>query len=56
MSGALDFRDRDRLFDALETAPFDLLVIGGGVTGAGVTRDAALRGMRVALVEARRPA
>jgi len=32
-------------------APVDLLVIGGGITGAGVARDAALRGMRVALVE-----
>jgi glycerol-3-phosphate dehydrogenase len=30
---------------------FDLLVIGGGITGAGVARDAALRGLRVALVE-----
>src|SRR5437868_3497198 len=33
--------------------PFDLLVVGGGITGAGVARDAALRGMRVALVEQR---
>ena len=30
---------------------FDLLVIGGGVTGAGIARDAALRGLKVALVE-----
>lgn len=30
---------------------FDLLVIGGGITGAGVARDAALRGLNVALVE-----
>nr|WP_153868924.1 MULTISPECIES: glycerol-3-phosphate dehydrogenase/oxidase [Myxococcaceae] len=30
---------------------FDLLVIGGGATGAGVARDAALRGLKVALVE-----
>jgi glycerol-3-phosphate dehydrogenase len=30
---------------------FDLLVIGGGVTGCGIALDAALRGMRVALVE-----
>ena len=30
---------------------FDLLVMGGGITGAGVARDAALRGVRVALVE-----
>ncbi len=30
---------------------FDLLVVGGGVTGAGIARDAALRGLRVLLVE-----
>ena len=30
----------------------DLLVIGGGITGAGVLRDAAMRGLRAALVEA----
>ena len=53
MSGALDFRDRGKLFDALEESAFDLLVIGGGVTGAGVARDAAMRGLKVALVEAR---
>ncbi|MGH7720687.1 MAG: glycerol-3-phosphate dehydrogenase [Gemmatimonadaceae bacterium] len=31
--------------------PFDVLVIGGGITGCGVARDASLRGLRVALVE-----
>jgi len=36
---------------ALASEAFDLLVIGGGVTGAGAARDAALRGLRVALVE-----
>jgi glycerol-3-phosphate dehydrogenase len=45
--------DRDALFRALGEQPFDLLVIGGGITGAGVARDAALRGLRVALVEKR---
>ncbi len=30
---------------------FDLIVIGGGITGAGVARDAAIRGMDVALLE-----
>jgi glycerol-3-phosphate dehydrogenase len=49
----LDFRDRDKLFDALDGQSFDVLVIGGGVTGAGVARDAAMRGMSVALIEAR---
>jgi glycerol-3-phosphate dehydrogenase len=35
----------------METEPLDLLVIGGGITGAGVARDASLRGWKVALVE-----
>jgi glycerol-3-phosphate dehydrogenase len=43
--------DRDAQLLALGGELFDLLVIGGGITGAGVARDAALRGLRVALVE-----
>lgn len=31
---------------------FDLVIIGGGITGAGAARDASMRGMRVALIEA----
>ena len=31
--------------------PVDLLIIGGGITGAGIARDAALRGFRTALVD-----
>jgi glycerol-3-phosphate dehydrogenase len=50
---ALDFRDREALFDSVDGASFDLIVIGGGVTGAGVARDAAMRGLSVCLVEAR---
>lgn len=38
---------------ALATEKFDVLVIGGGVTGAGAALDAASRGLRVALVEPR---
>src|SRR6476469_9935033 len=34
-----------------ESGTFDLLVIGGGITGAGVAREASLRGFKVALVE-----
>jgi glycine/D-amino acid oxidase-like deaminating enzyme len=49
---ALDLRDRDALFAALESRVFDVAVIGGGITGAGVARDAAMRGLSVALVEA----
>lgn len=36
---------------ALANGPFDLLVIGGGIYGAWIAYDAALRGLRVALVE-----
>jgi len=36
---------------ALASEPFDVLVIGGGITGAGVALDAATRGYSVALVE-----
>jgi len=35
----------------LAERPVDVLVIGGGITGAGVARDAAMRGFRTALVE-----
>ncbi len=30
---------------------YDLLIIGGGITGAGIARDAAMRGLKVAMVE-----
>jgi glycerol-3-phosphate dehydrogenase len=44
--------DRRRAkLERLPTEPFDLLIIGGGITGASVAREAALRGWRVALVE-----
>jgi glycerol-3-phosphate dehydrogenase len=42
---------RPTLFAALERTSFDLLVIGGGITGAGIAREAAMRGLSVALVE-----
>src|SRR6476469_8331728 len=35
----------------METLPYDLLVIGGGINGAGIARDAAGRGLTVLLVE-----
>jgi glycerol-3-phosphate dehydrogenase len=52
-NGALDFRDRDALFRSVDGGQFDIIVIGGGVTGAGVARDAAMRGLSVVLFEAR---
>jgi glycerol-3-phosphate dehydrogenase len=42
---------RERQLAALGREEFDVLVVGGGITGCGIARDAALRGLRVALVE-----
>jgi glycerol-3-phosphate dehydrogenase len=43
--------DRASNLAELSRRTFDVLVIGGGITGAGIARDAALRGLRVALVD-----
>ncbi len=54
LSVGLLSRSRSGRFDTLRdlaSSPFDLLVIGGGITGAGIARDAALRGLRTALIE-----
>ena len=51
-SGAmLTAERRQRDLEALRREPVDVLVVGGGVTGAGVALDAASRGLTVALVE-----
>ena len=42
---------RAQRITALGARTFDVLVIGGGITGCGIARDAALRGLDVALVE-----
>ena len=42
---------RTRMLQRLSTESFDVLVVGGGITGAGVALDAASRGLRTALVE-----
>ena len=43
--------DRDDALRRLADDPFDVLVVGGGITGVGVALDAASRGLRTALVE-----
>ncbi|NVM54917.1 MAG: glycerol-3-phosphate dehydrogenase/oxidase [Candidatus Helarchaeota archaeon] len=49
----LDFSDKKRteIITKLKITDFDMLIIGGGITGAGVARDAIMRGLNVALVE-----
>lgn len=43
--------NRTQITKDLQTSEFDLLIIGGGITGAGIALDAASRGMKVALIE-----
>ncbi|MDE1986115.1 MAG: FAD-dependent oxidoreductase, partial [Alphaproteobacteria bacterium] len=40
-----------RALTRLSDEAFDLLVVGGGITGACIARDAALRGLKVALID-----
>ncbi len=53
IGGRLGTAEREEAWQRLGAETFDLVVIGGGVVGAGTALDAATRGLRVALVEAR---
>src|ERR1700754_4075377 len=37
--------------EKLSSQTFDLLIIGGGIVGSGIARDAAMRGLKVAIIE-----
>lgn len=43
--------DRNHVINQLKKETFDVLIIGGGITGAGIAVDATMRGMKTALVE-----
>ncbi|TVY11857.1 glycerol-3-phosphate dehydrogenase/oxidase [Paenibacillus cremeus] len=49
--GTFSSETRAQLLEQMATEPLDLLVIGGGITGAGIALDARTRGMNVGLVE-----
>src|SRR5689334_2713796 len=44
-------QSRNELIQRLKSESFDLVVIGGGITGAGIALDAASRGLKTALIE-----
>ena len=45
------FKDRDFFVSNLQKIEYDILIIGAGITGAGVAREAAMRGLKVAIVD-----
>jgi glycerol-3-phosphate dehydrogenase len=49
---SFSFLDRKNIIKKMSSTEYDVVIIGGGITGAGVARDAASRGMKVALIEA----
>lgn len=42
---------RERVLQDISSAPFDVVIVGAGVNGCGVARDAAMRGLRVLLLD-----
>ena len=48
---SFSYLNRQNNITDLKGSEFDLLIIGGGITGAGIALDAASRGMKVALIE-----
>src|SRR3954465_15680657 len=43
--------NRERLLESVGERPFDVIVVGAGINGAGIARDAALRGLRVLVLD-----
>ena len=53
MKNEFSFRTRRQALEQAAVTPLDVVVIGGGITGAGIAWDAAPRGLRTALFERR---
>ena len=51
MSGNFTAQNRSRIIDQLQTTQFDMIIIGGGITGAGILLDAQLRGLNCCVIE-----
>jgi glycerol-3-phosphate dehydrogenase len=51
MDAPFSSRSRAAALEALNGDPADLLVIGAGITGAGIARDATMRGLRTVVID-----
>ncbi len=48
---SFSYKDRQRLLSRIPSTHYDLIIIGGGITGTGIALDAASRGLKTLLVE-----
>ncbi|MFX0071512.1 MAG: FAD-dependent oxidoreductase, partial [Candidatus Hermodarchaeota archaeon] len=46
-----NYKNRDKIVNRLKETNYDVIVIGAGITGVGVAREAAMRGLKVAVVD-----
>ncbi len=46
-----NYKNRDEIINRLQENAYDIIIIGGGITGAGVAREASMRKLKVALVD-----
>ena len=46
-----NLKNRDNFIKRLQETQFDIVIIGAGITGAGVAREAAMRGLKVAIID-----
>src|SRR5699024_2687263 len=51
MMGIASAAKREQIIGQLQDEEYDILIIGGGITGSGIALDAVTRGLKVALVE-----
>src|SRR3989344_402894 len=50
-TGNFSSKNRTAIIEKMSTDEFDVLIIGGGITGAGIALDATARGLKVALID-----
>jgi len=48
---AWNYQNRDNIIARLKNTHYDVIIIGAGITGAGVAREAAMRGLKVAVID-----
>ncbi|MHA2475164.1 MAG: FAD-dependent oxidoreductase, partial [Promethearchaeota archaeon] len=46
-----NFHNRDKIIKRLQEEFYDILIIGAGITGAGIAREASMRGLKIAVVD-----